>query len=174
MDADLRLDSYVGCLSRIYAVVLPWEIWAASHSPEWIREMVAARQRSHMLEQDLAWFGVQEPQAVGATLPSLEGEASLMGAMYVMEGSTLGGQLIARHVENVLGFSRGQGNSYFRGHQERTGLLWKEFCDALKAKIPEGETDAAIASAKAMFAVFGEWMQRASPLQGVAYERISS
>ena len=48
-------------------------------------------------------------------------DATLLGAMYVMEGSTLGGQLIARHVELVLGLTAGQGNAHFRGHNERTG-----------------------------------------------------
>jgi heme oxygenase len=76
-----------------------------------------------------------------------------------MEGSTLGGQLIARHVELVLGLTAGQGNAYFRGHNERTGQLWKEFCDALRTKVPDGETAAVIAAAKAMFGVFGAWME---------------
>jgi heme oxygenase len=87
------------------------------------------------------------------------GPASLLGAMYVMEGSTLGGQLIARHVELVLGLTAGQGNAYLRGHNERTGQPWKEFCNVLRTKVPDSETDAAIAAAKAMFGVFGSWMR---------------
>src|SRR5580693_9409415 len=96
------------------------------------------------------------------TLPELRDAASLLGAMYVMEGSTLGGQLIARHVELVLGLTAGQGNAYFRGHNERTGQLWKEFCHALRTNVPDSETDAVIAAAKAMFGVFGSWMGIAS------------
>jgi len=61
-----------------------------------------------------------------------------------------------------LGLAAGQGNAYFRGHNERTGQLWKEFCDALRTKVPESETAAVIVAAKAMFGVFGSWMRMAS------------
>jgi heme oxygenase (biliverdin-IX-beta and delta-forming) len=73
--------------------------------------------------------------------------------MYVMEGSTLGGQYIARHVEKTLHFTPGQGNAYFRGYSERTGELWREFKSLLTA-LPETDSDTVIASAKATFAVF--------------------
>jgi heme oxygenase len=65
-------------------------------------------------------------------------------------------------VERVLGLTAGQGNAYFRGHNERTGQLWKEFCDALRTNVPDSETDTVIAAAKAMFGVFGSWMAIAS------------
>ena len=93
---------------------------------------------------------------------SLAATMMCLGAMYVIEGSTLGGQLIGRHVERVLGLTAGQGNAYFRGHNERTGQLWKEFCDALRTKVPDRETDTVIAAAKTMFGVFWSWMRIAS------------
>ena len=80
--------------------------------------------------------------------------------MYVMEGSTLGGQLIARHVKQALHLPDGCGNTFFHGHGDLTGSMWKEFCQMLKTEIPNEQTGAVVASAKSMFQTFGEWMQR--------------
>jgi heme oxygenase len=87
-------------------------------------------------------------------------------AMYVMEGSTLGGQIIARHVQTSLFLTQDHGNAFFRGHGAQTGPLWKEFCDMLTTRISHDETDEVITSAKAMFATFGSWMQEKSVMDG--------
>jgi heme oxygenase len=81
-----------------------------------------------------------------------------------MEGSTLGGQIIARHVESALPLAQGHGDVFFRGHGSQTGALWKEFCEMLKNQVPNHETNRVIISAKAMFATFGEWIEEKSVL----------
>jgi heme oxygenase len=159
MDEELDVDTYVSYLLRLHGIIAAWEEWAAANAPAWIQPLLAVRRRGQLLMLDLMWFGVDTSGEARPTLPEMRDTASLLGAMYVVEGSTLGGQLIARHVELVLGLTAGQGNAYFRGHNERTGQLWKEFCDALRTKVPDGETDAVIAAAKAMFGIFGAWMQ---------------
>jgi heme oxygenase len=159
MDEELDVDTYVSCLLKLHGMIAAWEEWAAPHAPAWIQPLLAARQRRQLLMLDLTWFGADTSGEARPTLPELRDAASLLGAMYVMEGSTVGGQLIAGHVELVLGLTAGQGNAYFRGHNERTGQLWKEFCDVLRTKVPDSETDAVIAAAKAMFGVFGSWMR---------------
>jgi len=158
MDQELDVDTYVSYLVKLHGMVAVWEERAASSAPAWIQPMLAARRRGQLLVLDLTWFGADASGVARPKVPEMTSAADLLGAMYVMEGSTLGGQLIARHVELVLGLTAGQGNAYFRGHNERTGQLWKEFCDALRTKVADSETDAVIAAAKAMFGVFGAWM----------------
>jgi len=162
MDDDLDVDAYVSCLLKLHGIIAAWEEWAAPNAPAWIRPLLAARRRGPLLMLDLMWFGADGSGEARPALPEITDAAGLLGAMYVMEGSTLGGQLITRHVERVLGLTGGQGNAYFRGHNERTGQLWKEFCDALRTKVPDNEADTVIAAAKAMFGVFGSWMRIAS------------
>ena len=159
MDEELDVDTYVECLLKLHGIIAAWEEWAAPNAPAWIQPLLAARRRGQLLTLDLTWFGADASGEARATLPEMRDDASLLGAMYVLEGSTLGGQVIARHVERVLGLTAGQGNAYFRGHTEQTGQLWKEFCDALRTKLPDSEADAVIAAAKAMFGVFGTWMR---------------
>jgi heme oxygenase len=166
MHQGLNIVEYVQCLQRIYGVVIAWEERAAEIAPEWLQPSLLARLRSPLLERDLAWFGVTEKDDRRPTLPEMNNLPNLFGTMYVMEGSTLGGQLIARHVEEAFHLSEGQGNSYFRGHGSQTGPMWKEFCEMLKLRIPDEQTDAVVISAKAMFSTFGMWMQEKSARDG--------
>ncbi len=54
------------------------------------------------------------------------------GALYVLEGSTLGGQIIIKHLQKAMpaGFVNA---AYFSGYQQKTGSMWKEFLQQLTA-----------------------------------------
>ena len=91
--------------------------------------------------------------------------AALLGAMYVVEGSTLGGQYIARHVEAVLGLAPGQGDAYFRGHREKTGSLWREILAEIAA-VPDEEASEVIETARRVFGVFGRCLQLGYAVEG--------
>jgi heme oxygenase len=162
MGQDLSVEEYVACLRRLHGVVAAWEEYAAEHAPAWLSSVVGGRRRLGLLEDDLAWFGVRVGEDVLPSMPVMRGDGGFVGAMYVMEGSTLGGQLIARHLVRVLGLEDGHGNAYFRGHGERTGAMWKEFCQVVRTQVADEETDGAIEGAKAMFGIFGDWMRSAS------------
>lgn len=54
------------------------------------------RERGPLLEADLAALGEAMPPAVPLSLPP--GEAARLGAIYVLEGSRLGGAMLARQV----------------------------------------------------------------------------
>ncbi len=167
MRMGLGRGEYARCLQRLHGVVATWEEAAIGKGrearPEWLRLLVLERRRRPLLEKDLAYFGVFNADGERPLLPDTLSHSSLLGAMYVMEGSTLGGQLIGRHVDRVLGLEGGLGSLYFHGHRELTGAMWKEFCGVLEEHIPEAEGDAAVTAAKAMFQVFGAWMQGGKP-----------
>ena len=161
MDDGLTRATYISCLRKLHGIVAAWEEWAAGNAPAWLQPLLATRRRVQLLRLDLTWFGAAYDDK-RAILPEMPDTAAVLGAMYVMEGSTLGGQLIARHVEQALGLVSGQGDAYFRGQAERTGGLWKEFCHMLRTNVADSETEAVIAGAKAMFRSFGAWMQTAA------------
>jgi heme oxygenase len=158
MGEGLTVAEYVDCLKRLHGVVSAWEEYSAENVPGWLMESVKVRSRRSMLEEDLAWFGVTEHDANRPMLPAMRGDGGFAGAMYVMEGSRLGGQFIARHLVRVLDLKDGRGDAYFRGYGDRTGAMWREFCHLLREDIAEEETENAIEAAKGMFGVFGAWM----------------
>ncbi len=168
MSPTLTRAEYVATLRRFHRVVSAWDRWVDAHAPQDLLPLLAGRRRSTLLQQDLQAMGAKPGEE---TLPQTNMESSavigdprsiFLGRMYVMEGSTLGGQYIARHVEETLGLAGGEGNSYFRGYGEATGERWREFRAVLQT-LPESEAETVIASAKDMFAIFGEAMQEPAP-----------
>ena len=53
--------------------------------------------------------------------------AQLAGTLYAIEGSTLGGQVIARHVAKNLGLTSTAGARFFNGYGEETAERWHAF-----------------------------------------------
>jgi len=167
MDDTLTAAQYADILQRLYVVVRSWERWALANAPEDLVETVKGRQRSGLIEQDLLCLGLKpsgrslefpEGRIPGLRVGEPTFRSSFLGAMYVMEGSTLGGQYIAKHLEKVFQFEPGGGNAYFRGYAEHTGEMWNAF-KAILVEVPEEQGDQVIAAAKAMFGVFGDGMQ---------------
>ncbi len=158
MSPTLSRETYAATLACLYPLLSGWEDWSAGHAPADLRALVAGRKRAPLLERDLVRLGMSLPEVKpfgSAAIPGLAAadRAAFLGAMYVMEGSTLGGLYIARHVEPLLGLSAECGTAYFRGYGEQTGEQWRSF-QALLTAIPDIQTEIAVAAARAMFQVF--------------------
>jgi heme oxygenase (biliverdin-IX-beta and delta-forming) len=160
MRGDLNRDLYAAVLGRLSGFVEMWERTLRFSIPERLMRFAAERNRATLLTQDLAHLGVTAVNFAHPDLPRFDNLAELLGAMYVMEGSRLGGQLIARHVDAVLGTSAGEASRYFRGFGDETGLKWREFLRILEMEISEQQTGSAIQGAKKMFTAFGAWMRQ--------------
>jgi len=103
------------------------------------------------LRNDLAWLGLRTPARGGPGLALGGGEAAL-GAVYVLEGSALGGRVIGRHVASVLGVGAGQGGDFFCGvAADAARERWRDFC-AMLANIPQRAAPLVLSGALAAFA----------------------
>ncbi len=85
--------------------------------------------------------------------PAIQDANHLVGSFYVLEGATLGGRVIARHLHKVLGAELG-GARFLDFHGEHTSAVWKQFAGALDELCAEGylEPNAVINGALATFA----------------------
>ncbi len=107
---------YRDLLARLHGFHATWEHAIGAQLLD--ETFLAPRRRLALLAADLDHLGLA-PAAVAA-LPQpgavrLDGPAAAMGALYVLEGSTLGGQLIGRHIAGLHGFSE-TGLAYYRAH----------------------------------------------------------
>jgi heme oxygenase len=89
-----REDDYRRFLLAQAAAFLPMEAaldrsGAAELLPDWPQ-----RRRAHLLRSDLETLGAAEP--AGITPPPLDAPAAVLGAIYVLEGSRLGGAVLKR------------------------------------------------------------------------------
>lgn len=142
-------------LARMYGFVQPYEAalrrHAAAFGPEWQLEQ---RYRAPFILEDLARLGYPAEPPRCPALPPLETRAQLLGAMYVLEGSTLGGQVIARQ----LAAAGIDGRTFFGSRAERTGPLWKQFTQLLEAAAASEDADAIVASAILTFQTLAAWL----------------
>jgi len=157
MREDLTRAMYVECLRRFYRVVRAWDAWCDKNAPADLIPLLKGRRRATLLADDLQFLGGSGPigdlaNSMDVTIPG-DARSIFLGRMYVMEGSTLGGQYIAAHVEEKLGLSHGLGDSYFVGYGAETSTRWQEFRSVLTA-LDETQADTVIDAAKQMFTIF--------------------
>lgn len=141
MRADLTLSAYRQLLTAFYRIYQPLEPLIANASGGEFCGNLPGRQRTAYLLQDLAALGMaaQEISAITDTphLPPLPTRAHALGAMYVTEGATLGGQFIARHVRAQVGLSPETGLAFFTGggiEPSHVTADWQRFRDFLDAQ----------------------------------------
>ena len=134
---------YLRQLVAFFGFVAPWEERLATVLPE-TDPIRLGRDKTGWLEADLEFFGYdaarrrQLPRAT--TLPSTSSRAAILGAAYVLEGSTLGGQIIARHLTATLQLTGTDGRRFFSSYGERVGSQWQEFrAELLRASSPTND-----------------------------------
>jgi hypothetical protein len=93
-------------------------------------------------------------------LGPLTNPAQLWGCLYVIEGATLGGQIIIKKLSDHLGLTTSSGASFFDGYGPHTGSRWKAFCAAVPADGDDapGGREAMLSSANLTFDLLGEWL----------------
>ena len=67
--------------------------------------------------------------------------AAAFGAVYVVEGATLGGQVITREVAETLGITPMSGGRYFFGYGNDTGRMWTRTRESLQRFAAQGDND---------------------------------
>ena len=123
MDAGLTLAHYQSLLQRFHAFWYDWQPLAHGLLQA-EGDLLTGRDRTPLLEQDLDFFSLAPLQPDNRPMPVLPDADAALGSLYVMEGSTLGGQVIARHLERCLGLANGNGYRYFQGYGPRNGAMW--------------------------------------------------
>ena len=142
-------------LAKMYGFMQPCEAQLRAHEalfgPEW---ELPARYRAHLILSDLGLDPAAPGLPLCPALPPLDSWPRLLGALYVLEGSTLGGQVIARQLGKAgIGASR-----YFAGAGALTGPRWKSFCQLLTAAAPATDEAELVASASRTFQSLHAWL----------------
>jgi heme oxygenase len=120
-----------------------------------------SRRKATFLISDLTFLGAEVPMAPTGPEFSIHNLQEAIGCLYVLEGATLGGQVITRHLK-TLGIEPSTGGSFFNGYGSRTGEMWKSFqASATSFCRDEDCVKDAIYGAKRMFDVFSVWMAQA-------------
>ena len=165
LDVNLSQGTYRKYVQRLFGFYDPLETRLLA-LPFWsaVGLDYGLRRKTPRLHQDLRVLGDTEPTIAALPrcerLPPLTNEAQLWGCLYVIEGATLGGQIIIKNLHTHLGLTATSGASFFDGYGSQTGSRWKAFCAAVPAQgedVPGGR-DAMLVSANLTFDTLSEWL----------------
>ncbi len=125
----------------------------------------AQRLKVPLLYQDLQALGASAEEIAALPrcddLPALATKADILGCLYVVEGSTLGGQVISKMIRARLNLGPEDGAAFFSGYGSATGERWRQVCGVLEAHTTdEAAATETINSAKSTFEAFERWLTR--------------
>lgn len=164
----LTLKDYRTLLARFYGFYVPLEARLSNMNLEESCEIdFALRKKAPLLLNDLRFLGMSDEEianlnmATASELPPLETPEDAMGVLYVIEGSTLGGQIISRHFREKFGFKR-EGLEFFTSYGADVGHFWRDLRDACEIFVgtqaaPAEASDQVIRSAKVAFKSYENW-----------------
>lgn len=158
-------DSYAELLTIFYRLYLPLEQRLNALADDLPDVSWPTRRKAPKLLADLKTIGRKPEEIVPASdLPSVSRPADVYGCLYVMEGATLGGQIIRRAVAAQLGYSADHGCAFFSGYGDRGGEMWEQFRTALTRFADTAEREQAVlAAATATFETFRRHLAEAPP-----------
>lgn len=157
----ITTEKYRLLLERYYGFYAPFEETAAATMAPAYQPFLARRVKSGFIGDDLRYLGLSEQQL--SDLPRTDGmpglgELQRWGGLYVLEGATLGGQVISRIIRDRLGLAPGAGCSFFWSYGEQIGPMWNEFKLTLESITPLDRQDHVVAGARATFEAFEDWV----------------
>jgi heme oxygenase len=137
---ELPLSAYAGFLRALHTVHAALETEAGTtREPAVAAVWRDTLRRLPLLERDLAALAPRSlpptPMAeisahlVAQRIRRRAGEepCSLLGYLYVLEGSTLGGGVVRTHAARAYGLTDDTGTAYLRGHGRETKAYWTGF-----------------------------------------------
>ncbi|RYU93364.1 biliverdin-producing heme oxygenase [Emticicia agri] len=133
LNEHVAQENYVAYLQKMREIVAFYEAEVFPALNDALPDL-QKREKLPLIDEDLSYLS---SDISGLPIFSASGEQNssvgyALGCMYVMEGSTLGGKVILKHISKTLGINPEQGGSYFDGYGDQTGQYWKTFLHILQ------------------------------------------
>ncbi len=138
------LEAYRGVLEQLLRIYRPIEASLEKLDLAQLGIGYEERRKAGWLEADLKDLGHTAdslgslPSVAGLPLPQDPVEA--LGVLYVLEGSSLGGQLIVRNLAPKLNIGPRWAGRFYNGYGKNTGAMWQAFVAVLNAAGAEPDT----------------------------------
>lgn len=126
------------------------------------------RLKTAWLERDLKSLGYPSNQIINIPkcthLPNLSTFAHVIGCLYVLEGSTLGGKVLERYFNQTLQITPENGCRFFFGYGPDTKRMWQTFLAFLYLQEKQNcNPEDSVCAARETFERMESWMLRRNP-----------
>jgi heme oxygenase len=164
MNSTFTLDDYKELITKFY---LFYSAIEPSLPADELKEHgfdLESRRKLPSLERDLGALAILHTEnGTKVETPIFDSVAKAFGAVYVLEGATLGGQVITRHLSSSIGVTSETGGSFFYSYGPNVGPMWKEFGATITAySDANGQDDLIVQGAKETFDSFRRFFEQAS------------
>ncbi|WP_339447119.1 biliverdin-producing heme oxygenase [Pseudomonas sp. EA_5y_Pfl2_R50] len=160
----LDLHAFERLMQAYYGFYLPLEdALLNSHSIPPDLDL-APRLKAPTLRTDLQALGMSpaalEHLPLCQQLPRIDSSAACLGVLYVLEGATLGGQILRREVSARLGLEANNGAAFLDIYGAVTGRRWRDFIEYLGGfPLAADERAAVVEAARTTFSCFERWLE---------------
>ena len=118
-----------------------------------------SRLKGFLLREDLYILGRDSATVRHCeNLPALDTFWQGLGCLYVLEGSTLGSQIISRRIEDKLQLRKESGAAFFNAYGGLTGSRWIEFKRFVSARVKPENAGEVVEAARQTVLCFYEWL----------------
>ena len=169
LDPALTRADYARVLQALHGFHAPLE--RALADVPWARLGLDwdARRKTPLLARDLRALGASADAASApecVALPDTSTVARALGSAYVLEGATLGGQLVRRHLARTLGLGAETGAAYYHAYGDDVGPMWRAFLAGLAVAVERDgcPPDEVLAGARDTFDALADWLGRTLPV----------
>jgi heme oxygenase (biliverdin-IX-beta and delta-forming) len=146
-------EDYAALLRYFYAYFSHVERAVAPYITADVLPDYASRRNSSYLKKDIEALGGNVNDLPMTSVPEILNKYQALGALYVMEGSIMGGSIIVKMLEKG-GITTGV--SFFSGYGETTGAMWGVFSGVLNQQATADEHQKMmVEAANGTFAHFG-------------------
>ena len=155
-------EDYIRLLEIFYGYFKPVEEMIAQHINNNNLPDHAQRRKSGAILEDIRKSGGDiAHMRVSDDIPQINNDYQAMGAMYVLEGSTLGGQVISNMLKQNLQLKDTSTISFFSGYGKDTGTMWAAFTEKLDNYTSDPQKqDEIAAAANETFSKFKSWVEK--------------
>lgn len=160
---QLDSDWYKRLLQAYYGFYAPMEaaLYDSSLIPEGYDSVLRAK--TPTLLGDLRALGLND-DAINALprcnqISAFDTPAACLGALYVLEGATLGGQVLRREMARRLAVNANNGGAFLDVYGAETGRRWKDFLEYLsRLPLDACAKQHAVDAARSTFSGFEQWL----------------
>ncbi|WP_378186577.1 biliverdin-producing heme oxygenase [Aquimarina sp. W85] len=156
MNHTINVTAYKNLLLENLCAYLTIEKYISDHTtllPSDMQSFVSMK-KSEALRKDLAQIRTESEVNV-LTLTEIPSQMQLIGMLYVIEGSMLGGMMISKQLPHCNALSTINEHHFFGGDNKAHVARWKSFCAIIEAnKFTDKAINEAVKGAHTAFNIF--------------------
>jgi len=147
--------TYPEVLKAFYAYYLPLEAKLFTYHDQFadIGINLNTRLKTGLIAFDLETLGFRSAELetikLCEDLPAIPDFYAAMGCLYVLEGSTLGGQVICKNLKSC--------DTFFRAYDDQTMVMWNSFKNVLN-NLPADKEQIIAKAARETFSTLNKWL----------------